>query len=291
MQHVEEARRRYAEHLRKICSLQSAALTEAFATVPREHYLGPGPWLMLETFPNGYRETPDTDPAHLYRDVPVAIDASRLLNNGQPAFVAFLIDALALQPGEHVVHVGCGTGYFTAIIAEVVGATGHVTAVDIDADLAARARRNLSGYSHVEVITGDGGDVVLEPAHAMLINAGATHIRPLWLDRLRPGGRLIVPLVRWPSRVEERSASGTGIVVKVTHGAEGDAARVLTSCVIFPCIGGIDADADQRLASALSRMEESDSVRSLRRDAHAAEPTCWLHGDGFCLSTRPVSPK
>jgi protein-L-isoaspartate(D-aspartate) O-methyltransferase len=51
----------------------------------------------------------------------VAIDEKRLLNNGQPSFLAILIEALALQEGDHVVHVGCGTGYYSAILAEFVG--------------------------------------------------------------------------------------------------------------------------------------------------------------------------
>jgi protein-L-isoaspartate(D-aspartate) O-methyltransferase len=51
----------------------------------------------------------------------VAIDEKRLLNNGPPSFLAILIEALALQEGDHVVHVGCGTGYYSAILAEFVG--------------------------------------------------------------------------------------------------------------------------------------------------------------------------
>ena len=108
-------------------------MVHAFTQVPRERYLGPGPWKIFK-FP-AYQTTTDADPKHLYHDVLVAIDPVRFLNNGQPSFLAFLIDALDLQEGEHVVHIGCGTGYYTAILAEIVGSTGRVTAIEIDAEL------------------------------------------------------------------------------------------------------------------------------------------------------------
>ena len=73
----------------------------------------------------------------------MAIDPARGLNNGEPSFLAYLIDALELKAGEHVAHIGCGTGYYSAILAEVVGKKGRVTSVEIDQKLAVRAKRNL----------------------------------------------------------------------------------------------------------------------------------------------------
>ena len=90
-------------------------------------------------------------------------------------------------------HVGCGTGYYTAILAELVGPAGRVTALDVDADLAARSRNNLADL-HVTVVPGDGGEHDAGPADAILVNAGATHPRPVWLHSLRPRGRLLLPL-------------------------------------------------------------------------------------------------
>jgi protein-L-isoaspartate(D-aspartate) O-methyltransferase len=127
--------------LADIRDLQSEALVAAFARVPREQFLGPGPWQILSPGTDGsaYRTTTDNDPAHLYRDVLVAIDPSRRLNNGQPSYLASCIESLDLQQGERVLHVGCGVGYYTAIMADVVGPTGHVLGIEIDADLASRA--------------------------------------------------------------------------------------------------------------------------------------------------------
>ncbi len=161
---LEEVRLHYAEELRKRVMARSDALVRAFATVPREHHLGPGPWQIrhLPLAP----EPPDEadDPTDLYANVTVAIDPSRRLNNGEPALHMHLMDSLELQPGEDVVHIGTGTGYYTAILAEVVGPRGRVTGIEIDAELAARARDNLSHLDHVRVTAGNGAEVDFAPA-------------------------------------------------------------------------------------------------------------------------------
>jgi protein-L-isoaspartate(D-aspartate) O-methyltransferase len=231
-----------------------------------------------------YEPTPDADPVHVYRDAPVGIRPERFLNNGQPSFVGRLIDELELHAGDSVAHVGAGSGYFTAVLAATVGPSGRVAAVELDEELAARAQESLLAWSHATVVNADGCEHHFGEVDAMLINAGASAPRPLWLDSLRPGGRLVMPLVRWPTREEERGASGIGIVVKIVRGDEEYAARVIDPVVIFPCIGGIDATADRNLAEALRRPEQAEAVRTLRRDRHDREATCWLHGEGYCFS-------
>jgi protein-L-isoaspartate(D-aspartate) O-methyltransferase len=100
------ARQRFADEIGRLADLRSPALARAFAEVPRESLLGPGPWSVWNTERWAYKLTPDADPLHVYRDAPVGIDPSRFLNNGQPSFVAKLIDALDLRPGDRVAHVG-----------------------------------------------------------------------------------------------------------------------------------------------------------------------------------------
>jgi protein-L-isoaspartate(D-aspartate) O-methyltransferase len=290
MSDIAAERARFAASIAQQAKLRSPAVVQALATVAREDFLGPGPWAVWDMPTWRYVTPPDADAQRVYRDAPIAIDRERLLNNGQPSFVAMLIDALDLRDGEHAVHVGCGTGYYTAVLAHTVGAAGRVTAIEYDADLAARARGNLAHLPQVRVLHGDGCTYDPGMADAMLINAGATHPRALWLDRLRSGGRLIVPLVRWPSDVGESGVRGVGVVLKVTREELGYAARIISSAMIFPCIGAVDADAEQRLAAALARMTEAEAIRSLRRDPHDADGSCWLHGDGFCLSMRPPEP-
>jgi protein-L-isoaspartate(D-aspartate) O-methyltransferase len=83
-----------------------------------------------------YRATPDPDAVYLYTDDVIGILPERNLNNGQPSLHAALIAVAAPQPGEHVGHVGAGLGYYTAFLAELVGATGRVTAIEFDGELA-----------------------------------------------------------------------------------------------------------------------------------------------------------
>ena len=65
----------------------------------------------------------EDDPARLYDDVLVAIDLARGINNGQPSLHALAMEALAPAGGETVIHIGAGAGYYSAILAELVGPT------------------------------------------------------------------------------------------------------------------------------------------------------------------------
>jgi protein-L-isoaspartate(D-aspartate) O-methyltransferase len=284
MSDLDLARAYYAEELRGVANLQSEAVVTAFAKVPREHFLGPGPWQIKSPGFECYWTTKDADPKQLYHNILVAIDPSRLLNNGHPSFLASLIDRLELKPGDHVVHVGCGTGYYTAIMAEVVGRKGHVTAIEVDSELASRARDNLNDFPNVEVIEGDGGEIDSGPADAILVNAGATHPRAVWLDSLRIGGRLLVPL----TVTRRRMGAGGGRVLKVTRQTEGLTACFISGVGIFSCVGGRDAELNQRLKEVFER-DDWKSVQSLRREPHEPADTCWLHADNFCLSKLAVT--
>lgn len=189
---LEECRQFYAEEIRLAANITSATLIEAFARVPRESFLGLGPWKIasvdLGLGGTTYIQTPDADPRHLYHNVPVALDPVRDLNNGQPAALAKWIDALEIKNGMRVYHLGCGVAYFTAIMAEMVGRNGRVVASEIDAELAARASQNLAGYANVLVHSGNGADFDPGKCDAMLINAGVTHPDSRWLENLNGRG-------------------------------------------------------------------------------------------------------
>jgi protein-L-isoaspartate(D-aspartate) O-methyltransferase len=271
------ARRSYAEELKYVAHIGSDAIVRAFAKVPREKFLGPGPWRI----PWGEEDwtTEDDDPKHLYHNILVAIDPARGLNNGQPSFLAYLIDALELKAGEHVAHIGCGTGYYSAILAEVVGRRGRVTSVEIDQKLAARAKRNLSPWRQVSVVAGDGSRCRLDTVDALLINAGATHPAATWLNALALGGRMVLPLT---------AENKFGSVLKVTRLTRGYSARFVGGVGIFPCAGARSRRAQDQLKTAFQSGTQS-SVRSLRRDQHRPNRLCWLHGTDFCLSRAAVS--
>jgi protein-L-isoaspartate(D-aspartate) O-methyltransferase len=99
-------------------------LKDAFASTPRERFVGRGPW---KVFAGGnYLQTPTDDPAFLYQDVVVALAPERRINNGQPVLHAINLAALDVKQGEKVLHVGAGTGYYTAVLASLTGKIGAV---------------------------------------------------------------------------------------------------------------------------------------------------------------------
>jgi protein-L-isoaspartate(D-aspartate) O-methyltransferase len=114
-------RRAYAKQVLAAAEVRDARVEAAFAAVRREDFLGPGPWPVVRFFGPSHRRyvtTPSADPVYLYTDDAVGMLPERNLNNGVPSFHAVLIAAAAPQKGEHVVHVGAGTGYYTALLAD-----------------------------------------------------------------------------------------------------------------------------------------------------------------------------
>lgn len=282
MERLERVRREFAEKIRAMSALRSTRLVDAFGSVPREDFLGPGPWqiLRLAEAERGYEFTPDDDPQHLYDNVLVALDASRNLNNGEPAFLLRCLDDLDLSPRDRFLHVGCGVGYYTAVVAATV-AEGTVVAIELDAQLAERARQNLSRWPNVTILEGDGSEVVSQPFDAILVNAGATEPLPSWLDQLRIGGRLLVPLtVDLPT---PWCGLGAGHMLLVTRYSDFFHARFRSSVGIFHCAGARTTNGVDLLRQAYLRGGH-DPVRSLRRDEHPPSPQCWLHAPRFCLS-------
>jgi len=136
-QELAVVRRAYARQILSEVEVRDAAIEDAFAAVKREHYLGPGPWAAFR-FGRGYRDTPSDDPVYLYTDGLFGIVTARKLNNGQPSLHAYLLHRASPRPGEHVVHVGAGVGYYTAIMAELVGPQGRVTGIEFDPDAVLR---------------------------------------------------------------------------------------------------------------------------------------------------------
>lgn len=275
-------RRFYAEELRAVAALRSEALVRAFAAVPREEFLGPGPWQIL-TLKQGageseYRLTPDANPEHVYHNVAVAIDAARQLNNGQPSALAPAMDALELKRGERALHIGAGTGYYSAVLAEVLGPDGYLVAIEVDPGLAERARTNLASRPWVNVSHGDGSK--LDGAFdAIFVNAGATHPRSEWLDALAPSGRLVIPLTASLPGMPFPS----GFFVNLRPGAKAHSFELISPVSIFNCEGARDERVDARLVQ-LFRQRGWNRIRSLRRDPHAESESCLVHAAQVCFS-------
>jgi protein-L-isoaspartate(D-aspartate) O-methyltransferase len=170
--------------LRDSGRLTSRAVEAAFRAVPRHVFL------------------PEMVATDAYQDEAFVIktgdDGMPVSSSSQPAIMAIMLEQLGLAPGNRVLEIGAGTGYNAALMAFLVGEGGSVVTMDIDADLAARARAKLiaAGYARVVVICGDGGFGA--PDHApfdrIIVTAGAWDLAPDWLAQLGPGGRIVLPL-------------------------------------------------------------------------------------------------
>ena len=279
---IAQARRFFAEELRAITRATADDVIEAFARVPRERFVGPGPLRILSPWNMGDYWTPaDASARAVYHDVLIAYDEARRLNNGQPSLWAFVFDKLGVRLGESVLHLGCGMGYYTAILAELVGASGKVSAVEINETLATRARDALAPWPQVAVVHGDGSRAASDAFDVIVASAGATHPLPAWLDALKPGGRLVFPMT---------VTKGPGAMLLATRRTRDEfSARILCGAAFYEFAGARDADVGDRLQKAFAR-DRGVGVKSVRCDAHAEDETCWLHGEGWCLSRRDPAP-
>jgi protein-L-isoaspartate(D-aspartate) O-methyltransferase len=269
MSDLAAARRRYAQSIAVSEKISSPRMSQALATVPREHFLDKGPWRIRSGTARNYRSTKNADPIHLYSDVLVAIDENRRLDTGLPSLWAHLFDILNIKENERVVQIGCGLGYYAAILSQLVGQGGTIVAIDCEREFVERARFNLREQQNVEVIHGNGFDAIPGPADVIIVHAGFAYPHPSWIKLLRRNGRLLVPLTR-PSR--------KGTVVKITRLAVGYQAEVVCGIEIFPCSGRGDSPLDECLtdwwekASALSPLYFRGIHRGLPSEVSDALP-------------------
>jgi protein-L-isoaspartate(D-aspartate) O-methyltransferase len=183
--------------------------------------------------------------------------------------------ACNIKVAETVVRIGAGSGYYTAILAHLVGPDGRVYAYEIDEALAVRASRNLIEQHQVEVRMQSGVAPDLPQADLIYVCAGAAQPSRTWLDALGPGGRLLFPLA--PTGV-------FGGMLRITRPDQGSTwpARFVTRAAFIGCVGLQDEEAGHRLTDAFSK--NWDRVRSLRLDG-SPDASCWFAGDGWWLST------
>ncbi len=200
---LELTRQEYARDVAANSGCAGGPVEAAFAEIPRENFLPDPPW---DIFGGCVGATlTSSEPEALYCDGLVAIDNAKGINNGQPSLHAKWICAADPIPGDIVVHVGCGGGYYSAILASLVGHNGHVHAYEIDPDVARLAARCLVVYPNITLHRVSGASSELPAADVIYVNAAASAPQASWLSALRPGGRLIFP---WSFR-----ESGTATVL------------------------------------------------------------------------------
>ena len=187
--------------LRRNGAVRTESVAAAIRTVPRHRFV------------------PGMSMTEAYADHAVAIktlDDEVVSSISQPGMIAQMLELLAPAPGDDVLEVGTGSGYNAALLAEMVGPTGSVTTIELDEELAERARSIFAelGYRNVTVIAADASSYPLEPQRYddVVITARSDDIAAAWWETLRPAARLVIPL-RLESAGEyavgfERSADG-----------------------------------------------------------------------------------
>jgi protein-L-isoaspartate(D-aspartate) O-methyltransferase len=171
------------DQLKSAGYITSTPVEAAFRAVPRHLFL------------------PGIAPERAYRDEAIPtkfLDDQAISSSSQPAIMAIMLEQLGLEPGQHVLEIGAGTGYNAALMAQIVGPAGQVVTIDIDEDIveAARAHLAAAGLERVQVVCGDGGYgwAAAAPYDRIILTVGAWDIAPAWLEQLKPGGRIVLPL-------------------------------------------------------------------------------------------------
>ena len=274
-----EARRWFAEELRAIGHIQDERVLEAFAAVPRERFADPGPWRIFN-LADGYWTTRDADPIRLYHNVLVALDESRGINIGEPLLWARHFDRIGVKTGDRVLQIGTGSGYYTAILAELAGPKGRVDGIEIDVTLATKAQRNLEPWPTAQVRAADGSVPIDGQWDLVVAFAGATTPHGWWLDALADGGRMLLPMTSDSRR--------DGFMLRLDRRGDSYSARSAGWVAFYPCAGARSPEDAAAISRAVADPVGQAAVRSLRREAHDADDSCWLHGKGWCLSKREL---
>jgi len=150
-------------------------LLQAMSKVPRHEFLDPA------------------QRQEAYIDHPIAIGERQ--TTSQPYIIAAMLQAAAVRATDHVLEIGAGSGYQTAILAELAG---HVIGVERLPGLAASAQLTLSrlGYQHAEIVVGDGslGWISSAPYDVIIVSAASPAIPPALIEQLAAEGRLVIPV-------------------------------------------------------------------------------------------------
>ena len=201
-------RQRLVETVRRQ-GVSSPAVLRAVAEVPRHRFV------------------PDAVLRRAYDDAALPIGFGQTIS--QPSIQALYLQVLEIGPEDRVLEVGTGSGYQTALLAEL---SSNVYSVERVPELAVRARQALDalGYRNVALLTGDGtvGWSRYAPYDAILVAAAAPDVPQALVDQLAPGGRLLIPL----------GDRNTQTLTLVTRTESGDCKHeAVTGCVFVPLIG------------------------------------------------------
>jgi len=188
--------------------IQDVRVLRLMAAVPRHLFVDP------------------TFASRAYSDHALPIGQEQTIS--QPYMVALMTQSLDLEGDEKVLEIGTGSGYQTAMLAELADRVFTIERIP-EIGIAARERLTQMGYSNVIFRIGDGsmGWREMSPFDRVIVTAGAPHIPSFLEEQLRVGGWGIVPV---------GDASNQSLV-RVTRTGKGLTEEVLCSCTFVPLIG------------------------------------------------------
>jgi protein-L-isoaspartate(D-aspartate) O-methyltransferase len=208
-------RHRMVEAQVKARGVQDERVLSSMSRVPRHEFVPPE-----------YR-------AQAYADHPIPIDQGQTIS--QPFIVAVMLEHLQIQPQDRVLEIGTGSGYMTALLAELAD---KVYSIERHPPLANSARELLTRlhYRNIEVIAGDGNRGWPEhaPYHEIAVSAAAMEIPPALLAQLREGGRMIIPI----------GPADAQLLQLVRKQAGKQSVTTLDACRFVPLLSGVDVGRD-----------------------------------------------
>lgn len=174
----EQEREQLIANLQRGGYIKKEQVKQAFLSTPREAFLS------------------DSLKDYAYVDTPLDIGHGQTIS--APHMVAIMCEALDIKEGQRVLEIGTGSGYHAAIVAQLVGGTGHVYTVERFESLAKNAKENLehSGIKNVTVDIGDGscGLPSSQPYDRIYVTCAAPFLPQPLVDQLRDPGKLLVPI-------------------------------------------------------------------------------------------------
>ena len=208
MKGYEALRLRMVERQIRTRGVRDERVLEAMRKVPRHLFVPPG--LVEEA----------------YEDHPLSIGKGQTIS--QPYIVALMTEALELKGDEKVLEVGTGSGYQTAVLAELVG---EVYSIERIPELAQEAEKKLGdlGYTNFHIRVGNGtlGWPEEAPFDAVIVTAGAPKVPGPLKAQLADGGRLVIPV----------GPEFHQVLYRIRREGEGFSEEAITSCVFVPLIG------------------------------------------------------
>ncbi|WP_404868522.1 methyltransferase, FxLD system [Kitasatospora griseola] len=251
---TEELRAALTNRLLEQGAIRTAAVENAFRTVPREHFL---PGVPLEA---AYADNPTytkTDGS-----------GTQISAASQPAIVALMLEQLGARPGERIFEAGAGTGVNAAYLGRIVGPDGHIVAVDVDEDLVDGARKHLAdaGITNVDAVLGDGalGHPAAAPFDRVIATVSTSEMPTPWMEQVKPTARIVLPL---------RLRGTASRVIAFERGEDGWMSVDDQLAVFMPLRGSMD---DARRAITLT--DEGDITLQIHKDQDAAVDASLLLG-------------